>query len=139
MFANEGYVSGGFGAPYRTLHGPSSNATAPIVRNQQRRAASGREAFQGPPFAFLRARPDSMHCKERYTMNRFDREYWDGVREMAPMFYDSIRGRSGVPDDLKNLPETTLRETGERKNRDLRDAIGIAVPSTGSSRQPNGH
>lgn len=72
-------------------------------------------------------------------MNRFDREYWDGVREMAPMFYDSIRGRSGVPDDLKNLPETTLRETGERKNRDLRDAIGIAVPSTGSSRQPNGH
>ena len=52
-------------------------------------------------------------------MNRFDRECWDGVREMALMFYDSIRGRNGVPDDLKNLPETALRETGERKNRDF--------------------
>ncbi len=72
-------------------------------------------------------------------MNRFDREYWDGAREMALMFYDSIRGRKDIPDDLKRLAEKALRETGERRNRDFREAIGIEAPSNGSSRQPNGH
>ena len=61
-------------------------------------------------------------------MNRFDREYWAGAREMALMFYESIRGRKDVPDDLKKLAETALRETGERKNRDFRDAIGVSAP-----------
>ena len=61
-------------------------------------------------------------------MNRFDREYWDGAREMALMFYESIKGRRDVPDDLKRLAETALRETGERRNRDFREAIGVAVP-----------
>ena len=72
-------------------------------------------------------------------MNRFDREYWDGAREMALMFYDSIKGRKDIPDDLKRLAETALRETGERRNRDFREAIGIVTPSNGSSHQPNGH
>ncbi len=62
-------------------------------------------------------------------MNRFDREYWDGAREMALMFYESIKGRKDVPDDLKKLAETALRETGERRNRDFREAIGVASPS----------
>ena len=61
-------------------------------------------------------------------MNRFDREYWDGAREMALMFYESIKGRRDVPDDLKRLAETALRETGERRNRDFREAIGVAAP-----------
>jgi hypothetical protein len=61
-------------------------------------------------------------------MNRFEREYWDGAREMALMFYDSIRSRNDVPDDLKSLAEIALRETGERKNRDFREAIGVAAP-----------
>jgi hypothetical protein len=74
-------------------------------------------------------------------MNRFDREYWDGAREMALMFYETMRGRKDVPDDLRRLAETALRETGERKNRDFREALGMvtSVPSNGSSKQPNGH
>jgi hypothetical protein len=69
-------------------------------------------------------------------MNRFDREYWDGAREMALMFYESLKGRKDVPDDLKKLAETALRETGERKNRDFREALGVVAPapSNGSSR-----
>jgi hypothetical protein len=59
-------------------------------------------------------------------MNRFDREYWDGAREMALMFYESMRSRKDVPDDIKNLAETALRETGERKNRDFREALGVS-------------
>jgi hypothetical protein len=62
------------------------------------------------------------------NVNRFDREYWDGAREMALMFYESIKGRRDVPDDLKRLAETALRETGERRNRDFREAIGVATP-----------
>ncbi|MFI5417809.1 MAG: hypothetical protein ACHQ2Y_02775 [Candidatus Lutacidiplasmatales archaeon] len=65
-------------------------------------------------------------------MNRFDREYWDGAREMALMFYESMKSRKDVPEDIKNLAETALRETGERKNRDFRDALGLGgdPPST---------
>jgi hypothetical protein len=44
------------------------------------------------------------------------------------MFYESIKGRRDVPDDLKRLAETALRETGERRNRDFREAIGVATP-----------
>ncbi len=68
-------------------------------------------------------------------MNRFDREYRDGAREMALMFYDSIKSRKDVPEDLKELAETALRETGERKNRDFREAIGVvhATASRGPS------
>ena len=62
-------------------------------------------------------------------MNRFDREYWDGAREMALMFYESLRGRKDVPEDLKKLAETALRETAERKNRDFREALGLPVDS----------
>ena len=74
-------------------------------------------------------------------MNRFDREYWDGAREMALMFYETMRGRRDVPDDLRRLAETALRETGERKNRDFREALGVVsiTPSNGSAKQPNGH
>ena len=61
-------------------------------------------------------------------MNRFDREYWVGAREMALMFYDSMMGRKDVPDDLKKLAETALRETGERRNRDFRESIGVSTP-----------
>jgi hypothetical protein len=61
-------------------------------------------------------------------VNRFDREYWDGAREMALMFYESMRGRRDVPDDLKRIAETALRETAERKNRDFREAIGVPTP-----------
>ena len=70
-------------------------------------------------------------------MNRFEREYWDGAREMALMFYDSIRSRNDVPADLKRLAETALRETGERRNRDFREALGVITPtsSNGSSRR----
>lgn len=60
-------------------------------------------------------------------MNRFDREYWDGAREMALMFYESMKSRKDVPEDLKSLAETALRETGERKNRDFREALGVST------------
>ncbi len=66
-------------------------------------------------------------------MNRFDREYWDGAREMALMFYESLRGRKDVPDDLKRLAETALRETAERKNRDFREALGIQAVAPAAS------
>lgn len=58
-------------------------------------------------------------------MNRFDREFWDGAREMALVFYEALRGRKDVPDDLRRLAEIALRETAERKNRDFRDALGV--------------
>lgn len=60
-------------------------------------------------------------------MNRFDREYWEGAREMALLFYDALHGRKDVPEDLKRLAETALRETGERRNRDIREAVGVAI------------
>ena len=41
------------------------------------------------------------------------------------MFYESMKSRKDVPDDLKDLAKTALRETGERKNRDFREAIGV--------------
>jgi hypothetical protein len=63
-------------------------------------------------------------------MNRFDREYWDGAREMALMFYESMKSRKDVPEDIKNLAETALRETGERKNRDFREALGVSQDTT---------
>ncbi|MGI0133045.1 MAG: hypothetical protein ACREDK_08180 [Thermoplasmata archaeon] len=62
------------------------------------------------------------------SMNRFEKEYWDGAREMALMFYESMRSRTDVPGDLKQLAETALRETAERKNRDFRDALGVTAP-----------
>ncbi len=45
------------------------------------------------------------------------------------MFYESMKSRKDVPEDIKNLAETALRETGERKNRDFREAIGVPPPS----------
>ena len=73
-------------------------------------------------------------------MNRFDREYWDGAREMALMFYDSMRGRKDVPEDLRKLAETALREAGERKNRAFREALGVAshAEAISLSRRENG-
>ena len=72
-------------------------------------------------------------------MNRVDREYWDGAREMALMFYDFLRGRKDVPDDLKKLAETALREAGERKNRAFREALGVTnhAAAVSSSRREN--
>jgi hypothetical protein len=72
-------------------------------------------------------------------MNRFDREYWDGAREMALMFYESMRSRKDVPDDLKKLAETALRETGEWKNRDFRDALGVTTDATEQPDTPGRH
>lgn len=66
-------------------------------------------------------------------MNRFDREYWDGAREMALMFFESIRSREDVPEDLKKLAEIALHETAERKNRDFREAIGVVINTTAVS------
>jgi hypothetical protein len=66
-------------------------------------------------------------------MNRFDREYWDGAREMALMFYESIRSRKDVPEDLKKLAEIALHETAERKNRDFREALGVFTSPPGAS------
>ena len=62
-------------------------------------------------------------------MNRLEREYWDGAREMALMFYETIRARKDVPEDLKKLAEIALRETAERKNRDFREALGVITPT----------
>lgn len=62
------------------------------------------------------------------TMNRFDREFWDGAREAALAIYTYINGRNDVPADVRQLVEQVLAETGERKNRDFREAIGVASP-----------
>jgi hypothetical protein len=74
-------------------------------------------------------------------MNRFDREYWDGAREMALMFFESVRSRKDVPEDLKKLAEVALHETAERKNRDFREALGVIAPMSPSSqsRRESGH
>ena len=58
-------------------------------------------------------------------MNRFDREYWDGAREVALVVFNRVDGRDDVPADVKVLARTLLRETGERKNRDFREALGL--------------
>lgn len=74
-------------------------------------------------------------------MNRFDREYWDGAREMALVFYEFIRARKDVPEDLKKLAEIALHETAERKNRDFREALGVMalMPPDSSPRRESGH
>ncbi|MFZ0700079.1 MAG: hypothetical protein WAN74_07840 [Thermoplasmata archaeon] len=61
-------------------------------------------------------------------MNRFDREYWDGAREVALVVFNRVNERADVPADVKVLARTLLRETAERKNRDFREAVGLAVP-----------
>lgn len=71
-------------------------------------------------------------------MNRFDREYWDGAREMALMFFESIRSRKDVPEDLKKLAEVALHETAERKNRDFREALGVITPASSPKPAPRG-
>ncbi len=93
------------------------------------------EVFQELPVRVICVRAYNPSPRGWFTMNRFDREYWDGAREMALMFYDSIKSRKDVPEDLKELAETALRETGERKNRDFREAIGVvhATASRGPS------
>jgi hypothetical protein len=65
-----------------------------------------------------------VHEEER--MNRFEREWWDGAREMALVFYEALRERKDVPDDLKEMAATALRETAERKNRAFREEIGVS-------------
>ena len=45
-------------------------------------------------------------------MNRFDREYWDGAREMALMFYDSIKSRKDVP---RRISRNSPRRHSERR------------------------
>ncbi|MGI0132651.1 MAG: hypothetical protein ACREDK_06125 [Thermoplasmata archaeon] len=62
-------------------------------------------------------------------MNRFEREWWDGAGEMALVFYEAVRNRKDVPDDVKAMAETALSETGERKNRAFREEIGMSKTS----------
>jgi len=44
------------------------------------------------------------------------------------MFCGSMRAQKNIPDNLKKLAKTLIRETGERKNGDLREVIGVAAP-----------
>ena len=66
-----------------------------------------------------------------HGMNRFDREYWDGAREAALATWTFLKGRSDVPKEISAFVESLLRETGERKNRDFREAVGLAAPEPG--------
>ena len=59
-------------------------------------------------------------------MNRFDREYWDGAREAALAAYTYIHARADVPNDVRLFVERMLNATAEKKNRDFREAIGVA-------------
>ena len=58
-------------------------------------------------------------------MNRFDREYWDGAREAALAAYNFVNPRADVPADVRSFIASLLRETGDRKNREFRDALGL--------------
>lgn len=89
-----------------------------------------REVFQELPVRVICGRAYTPSPGLWFTMNRFDREYWDGAREMALMFYESMRSRTDVPEDLRALAETALRETAERKNRDFREALGVSPDPT---------
>ena len=59
-------------------------------------------------------------------MNRFEREFWDGAREAALTIYDAVKDRGDVPEDVRRLARGLLEETGARKNREFREALGIA-------------
>ena len=61
------------------------------------------------------------------AMNRFDREYWDGAREAALAAYNFIDPRADVPADVREFVTSLLRETGERKNRDFRESLGLSA------------
>ena len=61
----------------------------------------------------------------RGSMNRFDREFWDGARESALAIYTAVEGRQDVPSDVRQLVRRVLIEAGERKNRDFREALGL--------------
>ena len=58
-------------------------------------------------------------------MNKFEREFWDGAREAALTVYDSVHNRADVPKDVQDLVADLLRETGERKNREFREQLGL--------------
>ena len=66
-------------------------------------------------------------------MNRFEREFWDGAREAALTVYQLIEKRADVPDDIRLRVVDLLRETGERKNREFREAIGIPTRTLAAS------
>lgn len=58
-------------------------------------------------------------------MNKFEREFWDGAREAALAAYNFINPRADVPADVRGFVTSLLRETGERKNRDFREALQL--------------
>lgn len=70
-------------------------------------------------------------------MNRFEREYWDGAREAALTVYSAVKDRSDVPADVRRLALELLEETAARKNREFREALGIAGPSEGPAERPD--
>lgn len=58
-------------------------------------------------------------------MNRFDLQYWEGAREAALAIYEVVNGRDDVPKDVREFVTAVLRRTGEKKNSDFREALGL--------------
>ena len=82
------------------------------------------ETVSGPPSGPFKS--GLVRRAHGVTMNRFDREFWDGARESALAIYTAVEGRKDVPADVRQLVRRVLIEAGERKNRDFREALGLA-------------
>jgi hypothetical protein len=65
-------------------------------------------------------------------MNRFDKEFWDGARESALAVYNYLEelDRVGRPasDEIRIFARQLLKETGDRKNKEFREVMGLMPP-----------
>ncbi|MFZ0700081.1 MAG: hypothetical protein WAN74_07850 [Thermoplasmata archaeon] len=65
-------------------------------------------------------------------MNKFEAEFWSGAREatLAIRTYVTTRKPRGdpVPKDILDFVDRVLQETGEKRNRDFREALGLVAP-----------
>lgn len=59
------------------------------------------------------------------TVNRFEEKFWEGARESALAIYEYSNRRNDVPTELRDFIQAVLRQTGEKKNKVFRDAIGL--------------
>jgi hypothetical protein len=67
-------------------------------------------------------------------MNRFDPQYSEGARESALAIYEYVSDRKDVPEDVRAYVTRVLRESGERKNKGLREELQLPASSKAAQR-----
>ena len=67
-------------------------------------------------------------------MNRFDLQYWEGAREPALAIYEYVNEQKDVPEDVRSYVTRVPKESGERKNKGLREELQLSSPPKASQK-----